>query len=62
MTAHDTVITVVLEKYIAAVQWRTEWGGGLGGSKPPPPPEIPKAPQNHAKLSPTVKTVKNCWI
>ena len=26
------------------------------------PPEIPKALQNRAKLNPTVKTVKNCWI
>ena len=36
-------------------QWRTE--GGFGGFKPPP--EIPKALQNHAKLNPIVKTVKN---
>jgi len=26
------------------------------------PPEIPKALQNHAKLNPIVKTIKNCWI
>jgi hypothetical protein len=38
------------------VQWHTE-GGGLGGSNPP---KIPKALQNHAKLNPIVKTVKNC--
>ena len=25
-----------------------------------PPPEIPKTLQNHAKLNPTVQTVKNC--
>ena len=34
--------------------------GSLGCSTPPP--EIPKALQNRAKLNPTVKTVKNCWI
>jgi len=39
-------------------QWRTE-GWGFGGLKPPPP-EIPKTLQNRAKLSPIVKTVKNC--
>jgi len=39
------------------VQWRTE--GDFGGFKPPPP-EIPKTPQNRAKLNPIVKTVKNC--
>ena len=33
-------------------------GGGLGCSTPPL--EIPKALQNHAKLNPIVKTVKNC--
>ena len=38
-------------------QWCTE--GGLGVQ---PPPQIPKALQNHAKLNPIVKTVKNCWI
>ena len=38
-------------------QWRTE--GGVGGFKLP---EIPKALQNHAKLNPIVKTVKNSWI
>ena len=27
-----------------------------------PPPEIPKALQNHAKLNPIVKTVKNRQI
>jgi len=32
------------------------WGGVWGVN--PPPPEIPKALQNHAKLNPTVKTVK----
>jgi len=38
-------------------QWHTEVGGGeFGGSTPPP--EIPKAPQNRAKLNPIVKTVK----
>ena len=41
-----------------ADQWRTE--GGLGVQTPPT--EIPKALQNRAKLKPTVKTVKNCWI
>ena len=30
-------------------------GGGFGVS-PRPPPEIPKAPQNRAKLNPIVKT------
>ena len=38
--------------------WRV---GGFGVFKPPPT-EIPKALQNRAKLNPTVKTVKNCWI
>ena len=33
-----------------------------GGGVKPPPPQIPKAPQNHAKLNPIVKTVKKCWI
>jgi len=33
-------------------------GGGMGGLKTPPP-QIPKAPQNRAKLNPIVKTVKN---
>jgi len=32
-------------------------GGGFGGFNPPP--QIPKAVQNHAKLNPIVKTVKN---
>ena len=32
--------------------------GGFGGFKPPS--KIPKALQNHAKLNPIVKTVKNC--
>ena len=36
-------------------QWRTEGGFGFQ-----PPPEIPKALQNHAKLNPIMKTVKNC--
>jgi len=36
-------------------QWRTD--GSLGGFNPPLP-EIPKAPQNRAKLNPIVKTVK----
>ena len=31
---------------------------GCWGSNPPS--EIPKALQNHAKLNPIVKTVKNC--
>ena len=35
-------------------QWRTEGGGCVE------PPEISKALQNRAKLSPIVKTVKNC--
>jgi len=34
--------------------------GVPGGGPTPPPPEIPKAFQNRAKLSPIVKTVKNC--
>ena len=44
-------------------QWRNE-GRGLGGGvqTPFPPTEIPKAPQNRAKLNPIVKTVKNSWI
>jgi len=33
--------------------------GGFGVFNPLPP-EIPKALQNHAKLNPIVKTVKNC--
>jgi len=36
-------------------QWRTEGGWGVQNS-----PEIPKALQNRAKLTPIVKTVKNC--
>jgi len=42
---------------LTAVVYRGEWGYST-----PPPPEIPKALQNHAKLNPIVKTVKNCWI
>ena len=41
----------------SGVPWE---GRGLECSTPPP--EIPKALQNRAKLNPTVKTVKNCWI
>jgi len=37
-------------------------GGGELGCSNPPPPEIPKTLQNRAKLNPSVKTVKNCWI
>ena len=38
-------------------------GSGLGGGGfKLPPSEIPKALQNRAKLNPTVKTFKNCWI
>ena len=33
--------------------------GGVWGVQPSPPTEIPKALQNHAKLNPIVKTVKN---
>ena len=40
-------------------QWRTVGGWGVQN---PPPPEIPKALQNRAKLTPIVKTVKNCWF
>ena len=40
-------------------QWRTERGGVWDVQTPP---EILKALQNHAKLNPNVKTVKNCWI
>jgi len=43
----------------AMSKWRTE-GKGLGSSNPLS--EIPMALQNHAKLNPIVKTVKNCWI
>jgi len=39
----------------ASSQWRT--GGGCVFN---PPPEIPKTLQNRAKLTPIVKTVKNC--
>jgi len=39
------------------LQWCTE-AGDLGGSNPLP--EILKALQNHAKINPIVKTVKNC--
>jgi len=36
-------------------------GGGVWGVQTPPTPlEIPKTLQNRAKLSPIVKTVKNC--
>jgi len=35
-------------------QWRNEWGWGVQAL----PLEIPKAPQNRAKLNPIVKTVK----
>jgi len=38
-------------------QWRTEGEEGWGVQTPS---EIPKAHQNRAKLTPTVKTVKNC--
>ena len=38
-------------------QWCTGRGAFWGVN---PPPEIPKALQNHAKLNPIVKTVKNC--
>ena len=38
-------------------EWRTE--RGVRGVQTPPP-EIPKALQNRAKLTPIVKTVKNC--
>jgi hypothetical protein len=31
-----------------------------GGLSVRNPPEIPKAHENHAKLNPIVKTVKNC--
>ena len=44
---------------VCVCQWRTE-RGGVWGVQTPPPPEIPKALQNHAKLNPIVKTVKNC--
>ena len=40
-------------------QWHTGGGGDWAGSNHP---KIPKAFQNRAKLNPTVKTVKNCWI
>ena len=43
----------------------TIWTSGVprgGGEVQTPPPEIPKDLQNHAKLNPIVKTVKNCWI
>jgi len=45
------------QSYRTVQQWRTG-GGGLGVQTPS---EIPKALQNHAKLNPTVKTVKKCW-
>ena len=35
---------------------------GVWGVQIPPAPEIPKALQNRAKLTPIVKTVKNCCI
>jgi hypothetical protein len=35
-------------------------GRGLVEVQNPHPPEIPKALENHAKLKPIVKTVKNC--
>jgi len=60
----DSDLVSSLTLNMSHLQWRTgggEGGGGGGGSRPPPP-EIPKALQNRAKLSPTVKTVKNCWI
>ena len=34
--------------------------GGVWGVQTPPPKKILKALQNHAKLNPIVKTVKNC--
>jgi len=41
----------------SSYQWRTERVLGCSNL---PLPEIPKALQNHAKLNPIVKTVKNC--
>ena len=43
-------------RFIISVEYR----GGFGCSNLPLP-EISKALQNHAKLNPIVKTVKNCW-
>jgi hypothetical protein len=40
--------------------WRTSGVPRGGWGVQPPPPEILKALQNHAKLIPIVKTVKNC--
>jgi len=40
--------------YKTSLQWLSE--GGVGFQTPP---EIPKALQNHAKLNPIVKAVKN---
>ena len=43
------------------VSWSVAYRGGDGlGVQPPPIPEIPKAPQNRAKLNPILKNLKNC--
>jgi len=49
----------IFDELIAAHSGVPRGRGGLDSSTPP---EIPKALQNRAKLTPTVKTVKNCWI
>ena len=56
--AHDFLQYRLSALLLNAVAYRGR--GSLGCSSPPP--EIPKAFQNHAKLNPIVKTVKNCWI
>ena len=50
-----SIIIIITRHQLGLDQWRTR---GVGVFKPPP--ENPKAPQNHAKLNPIVKTAKNC--
>ena len=56
LSTDEQWFNITYTAYTTAVAYR---GEGVFNS---PPPEIPKAPQNRAKLNPIVKTVKNCWI
>ena len=65
LKAHRLLMVTVYRNYWCSLHWfGTHWTGvsGIPRGGSTPPPEIPKAPQNHAKLNPIVKTVKNCWI
>ena len=48
------------ERYCAQLRTEGEGEGEVWGVQTPSPTETPKALQNHAKLNPIVKTVKNC--